>query len=60
MDQPKSRPSLLKSLSKDQFEELVRRPDDSIITALKQGEADREVAEAEARPPLIESNLRFA
>ena len=60
MDQPKTRPTLLRSISKEEFEELARRPDDSIITALKKGEADRELAVAEARPPLIDSNLRFA
>ena len=53
------RPPLLRSISKEEFDELARRPDDSIVNALKKGAADRNVAEAEARPPYLDSNLRF-
>jgi len=54
------RPALLKSLSAEEFAALSKKSSDSVVSALESGEADRTAAEADARPPLLESNLRFA
>jgi len=54
------RPALLKSLPQEEFAALARRSETSIDEALEKGETDRRAAETAARPPLLESNLRFA
>lgn len=55
-----TRPTILERVSEEEFERLATWPEDSILEALEQGEADRRTAEAEARPPTIEANRRFA
>jgi hypothetical protein len=55
-----TRPTILEHVTEEEFERLASWPEDSIIAALEQGEADRRTAEAEARPPTIEANRRFA
>lgn len=54
------RPSILRSVAREKFEQLVSADDARIASALEQGSIDRANAEAEAEPPVIESNLRFA
>jgi hypothetical protein len=54
------RPTILRSVPRDQFERLVAEHDAPLLSALAQGSADGARAEADVQPPMIESNLRFA
>jgi hypothetical protein len=54
------KPALLRTLEQDRFDELAARAPDSIVEALRTGEDERGRAQAELRPALIETNLRFA
>ena len=60
MSEDESRAKLLQSVSQEEFDELSRRPLDSIIAALKQGDEERESAEIGVDGSALESNFRFA